>query len=159
MAISAIVTTAIICLTLMFSGCDMKLPDGGGDSGPNHEEGTTSQSNPASSKLETAKSHIKTCLDSWSFGDDQDKFDSEHPNINFVPLDDILRQTILTKYELRAHREYEGEVEGNNTVGFEFNASLYFATNGGGEVMKPYTIKVYPVPNQDDYWTVFAQEK
>ena len=124
------------------------------------ENGTATSSTTAStSKLDIGTGHIRTCLDSWEFGDDDKTFEADHPLLEFSVLDDIMRRQILTKYELGSHRPYAVDLEVGKATGFEFSAKLYFSTNGGTEALVPYKVRVFPIPTTDGEWAVVAEKK
>ena len=72
-----------------------------------------------------AKAALKKALDSWAFGDSNEKFEQDHPDIKFGDLNRAARKK-LSRYEFGNSRK-DGK-------GFQFLVTLTLATEDGKNV-------------------------
>lgn len=96
---------------------------------------------------------LKTCLDSWTFGDKSEDFKSRHPKLSFTNNIDLWSEhPILHKYEISASRKLSDD--GATRTEYQFVVALSFLDNRGRLVNTSNKYKVSSTG--DSKWDVWG---
>lgn len=89
-----------------------------------------------------ARAALQTALDSWAFGDTRQKFEREHPDVQFG---DFNRYKALARYEIGTARRTAGG-------GHEFLVTLTFQAEAGSDVVRSGRYEVWR--NKEGKWVI-----
>jgi hypothetical protein len=108
---------AIVVFGGILTGCGKSPPSKPGEEKTDPAATTTPRpaKKPLSGSEADARAVLKAALDSWAFGDTLEKFEQNHPGVQFFDTNRITRKR-LAGYELGTVRK--------DDIGFEFLATL-----------------------------------
>lgn len=103
---------------------------------------------PSKQPDELAREKLKIALDSWSFGDNFQKFEADHPDIEFMDLKTAFSNTYpkISSYEIKNSRPREFDKK----PGFEFMVILHVNSSSGMEIKVDRSYIVYHQPEKEN---------